>query len=424
VSARGATRGTQSQIGDAFEQPWRNPRVRLARMSNAHVRLLNELRLTGAGGTNKVMAGELSRISRRAVPDLRLPEPRKDGLGAVVYPFEPRLARLATFYHRTSARVLWDVFETDAPRLEPLFDDVVSAVAEQAERYLWDNARISVAAHGVSEFPAGERQIVGTVKNGIIEGAARSGMQIVLDPQSPDVLFSVRGAENCLRISVDLAGRPMNQRGYRSGSGPAPLREDLAAVLLMLGRYDPRSDVLVDPMAGSGTIAIEAASMALGMPVWVRPRRPAIASMPAFRELSAIGEKPLFPDAAPLVYASDVDQNACIAAKSASERAHVAEYVHVSTSDFRDVSPRAISRTRHNSGLIVSNPPYGERLASSDLVALYRELGRFCRSFPGFRAAFLVANREFETAFGMRPKIKKPLSNGPLRGYFYSYEIE
>lgn len=393
-------------------------------MSNERVRARNELRLIGAGGTNKVMAGELSRLSRRALGDLRLPEPRKDGLGAVIYPFEPRLARLAAFYHRTSARVLWDVLETSAARLEPLFDDVVSVVAEQADGYLWDGARISVYAHNVSEFAAGERQVVGTVKNGIIEGAARRGMQIVLDPDAPDVLFSVRGAEQILRVAIDLAGRPMNQRGYRQGSGPAPLREDLAAVLLMLSRYDPRSDVVLDPMAGSGTIAIEAASMALGLPVWVPPRRPAIASMPMFEHIAPEGEIPLFPDAAPLVYASDIDDAACMAATSASTRAHVDGFVQIAHRDFRDISPREISRTRHSKGLIVSNPPYGERLAPGDLNALYRELGKFCRSFPGFRAAFLVANRDFETAFGLRPKIKKPLSNGPLRGYFYLYEID
>jgi len=393
-------------------------------MSNERVRPLNELRLIGAGGTNKVMAGELSRLARRALPDLRLTEPRKDGLGALLYPFEPRLARLATFYHRTSARVLWDVLETTAPRLEPLYDDVVAVISEHAERYLWDGARISVYAHSVSEFPAGERQVVGTVKNGIIDGAAHKRMRVVLDVESPDLVFSVRGGEGVLRVSVDLAGRPMNQRGYRASSGLAPLREDLAAVLLMLSRYDPRSDVLLDPMAGSGTIAIEAACMGLGAPVWVPPRRPAIAAMPMFADCAPSGDLPLFPDAAPLVYASDRDDAACMAAKTASTRAHVDSYVNVATSDFRDLSPRDISRTRHNSGLIVSNPPYGERLAPSDLVALYRELGQFCRSFPGFRAAFLVANRDFETAFGLRPKIKKPLSNGPLRGYFYLYEID
>jgi 23S rRNA G2445 N2-methylase RlmL len=393
-------------------------------MSNERVRARNELRLIGAGGTNKVMAGELSRLSRRALGDLRLPEPRKDGLGAVTYPFEPRLARLAAFYHRTSARVLWDVLETTAPRLEPLFADVVSVVAEQAERYLWDGARISVYAHNVEAFAAGERQVVGTVKNGIIEGAAERGMRVVLDPDAPDVLFSVRGAEGLLRVSIDLAGRPMNQRGYRQGSGRAPLREDLAAVLLMLARYDPRSDVLLDPMAGSGTIAIEAASMALGLPVWVPPRRPAIAAMPMFEGIAPAGDLPLFPDAEPLVYASDNDAAACMAAESASQRAHVDAYMQLATSDFRDLSPSDISRERHSGGVIVSNPPYGERLAPGDLNALYRELGKFCRGFPGFRAAFLVANRDFETAFGLRPKIKKPLSNGPLRGYFYLYEID
>jgi putative N6-adenine-specific DNA methylase len=393
-------------------------------MSNERAHALNELRLIGAGGTNKVMAGELSRLSRRALGDLRLPEPRKDGLGALVYPFEPRLARLATFYHRTCARVLWDVMETSAPRLEPLFEDVVETLREPVKRFLWDGARISVYAHGVEAFAAGERQIIGTVKNGIIDAAADRGMKVVLDPQSPEVLFAVRGTGDGVRISVDLAGRPMNQRGYRTSSGPAPLREDLAAVLLMLSRYDPRTDVLLDPMAGSGTIAIEAACMGLGLPVWVPSRRPAITAMPMFDDVEPAGDLPLFPDAAPLIYASDVDDRACMAAKSASERAHVGAHVHAATCDFRDLSPRDIDRTRHNSGLIVSNPPYGERLAPSDLVALYRELGDFCRLFPGFRAAFLVANREFETAFGLRPKIKKPLSNGPLRGYFYLYEID
>ena len=383
-----------------------------------------ELRLIGAGGTNKVMAGELSRLSRRALPDLRLPEPHKDGLGALVYPFEPRLARLATFYHRTCARVLWDVLQTAAPRLEPLYDDVVRVISEHAHQYLWDNARISVYAHAVTDFPAGERQVVGTVKNGIIDGAAQQRMRIVVDREAPDLLFSVRGDAGVLRVSIDLAGRPMNQRGYRAGSGPAPLREDLAAVLLMLSRFDPRRDLLLDPMAGSGTIAIEAACMGLGLPVWVPARRPALAAMPMFDSCAPAGDLPLFPDAAPLVYASDLDDAACLTAKTASARAQVERYVNIATRDFRDLSIRDISRARHSTGLIVSNPPYGERLASSDLVALYRELARFCRRFPGFRAAFLVANREFETAFGMRPKIKKPLRNGPLRGYFYLYEID
>ncbi|HET6339669.1 MAG TPA: hypothetical protein VFG30_40945, partial [Polyangiales bacterium] len=226
--------------------------------SGAAARELNDLRLLGAFGTNKVMAGELSRLVRRAFDDVRLPEPRKADVGALVYPFDPRVARLAAVYHRTSARVLWDVIETRAPRLSPLFDDVVSLALPRIARWLWPDAKISVYALNVKSFAAGERQIVGTVKNALIEAASRKGFEVTVDGEKPDVVFSVRGDDDLVRVSIDLAGRPMNQRGYRRDAGLAPLREDLAAVLLMLARYDARQDVLIDPMAGSGTIAIEA----------------------------------------------------------------------------------------------------------------------------------------------------------------------
>jgi putative N6-adenine-specific DNA methylase len=392
-------------------------------MSSARGRQLDELRLVGAGGTNKVMAGELSRLARRALRDFRLDEPRKVGAGALVYPFDPRLARVAALYHRTSARVLWDVMESSAQRLEPLFEDVLALSAESARRYLWDGARISVYAHAVEAFAAGERQIIGTVKNGLIEGAARQGLRVELDPEAPDVLFAVRGDDAGLRISLDLAGRPMNQRGYRSTGGTAPLREDLAAVLLMLARYDPRRDVLIDPMAGSGTIAIEAACMAKALPVWVAPRSPLLLRMPSFRDLEPTGELGLFADAEPLVIANDILPESSAATQTAAEAAGVRDSVRILTSDFRDLSPRELRSPDRETGLILSNPPYGERLALDDLGELYSDLGRFCASFPGYRAAFLVANPDFEMMFGRRARIKKPLSNGPLRGYFYLYDL-
>jgi 23S rRNA G2445 N2-methylase RlmL len=393
-------------------------------MQNGDARALDELRLIGAGGTNKVMAGELSRLARRAFADFRLAEPRKGGPGALIYPFDPRLARLAVFYHRTSVRVLWDILETAADRLEPLFADVVRLVAEGAPRFLWNGARISVYAHAVESFAAGERQVVGTVKNGLIEGAARCGLHVTLDAENPDVIFSVRGDADRLRVALDLAGRPMNQRGYRGQAGVAPLREDLAAVLLMLARYDPRRDLLLDPMAGSGTIAIEAACMAKASPLWVAPRRPLLGDMPAFRDLEPVGTADLFADATPRIIASDVNAEQTALAQRAVRVAGVEPYVRVVTSDFRDLSLRQLQPPENGAGLVLCNPPYGERLARNDLLELYRDLGQFCSSLVGFRAAFLVANREFESAFGGRPRIKKPLSNGPLRGYFYLYEYD
>jgi putative N6-adenine-specific DNA methylase len=394
--------------------------------SGTTARELDDLRLLGAFGTNKVMAGELSRLVRRAFDDVRLTEPRKADVGALIYPFDARVARLAALYHRTSARVLWDVIETRAPRLSPLFDDVVALAAPRITRWLWPDAHISVYAQNVKDFAAGERQIVGTVKNALIEAATRKGFEVSVDADKPDVVFSVRGDDSVLRVSVDLAGRPMNQRGYRRDRGLAPLREDLAAVLLMLARYDPRSDLLIDPMAGSGTIAIEAACMAKALPVFVPPRRPLVVDMPAFRDLAPAGGAGLFADANPIIVASDVNPGLAPVIREGAEAAGVGASIRVATTDFRDLSAREV-RTLSGAdmlerGLIISNPPYGERMRPDELRELYADLGRFCASFPGFRAAFIVANPDFEAAFGGRPRIKKPLSNGPLRGHFYLYE--
>lgn len=394
--------------------------------SGASARELNDLRLLGAFGTNKVMAGELSRLVRRAFDDVRLTDPRKADVGALVYPFDPRVARLAALYHRTSARVLWDVIETHAPRLSPLFDDVVQLAESRITRWLWPDAHISVYAHNVQGFAAGERQIVGTVKNALIEAASRKGFEVSVDADNPDVVFSVRGDEHALRVSIDLAGRPMNQRGYRRDRGLAPLREDLAAVLLMLARYDARQDLLIDPMAGSGTIAIEAACMAKALPVFVPPRRPLVTGMPEFKDLAPAGGQGLFADTNPIIIASDVNPGLAPVMREGAEAAGVAGSVRVVTSDFRDLSAREV-RTLSGAdmlerGLIISNPPYGERMRQDELCDLYADLGRFWAGFPGFRAAFIVANPDFEAAFGGRPRIKKPLSNGPLRGHFYLYE--
>src|SRR5690606_728822 len=108
------------------------------------------------------------------------------------------------------------------------------------------------------------------------------GLELVVDPARPDVWIDVRMLDGQIIVSVDLAGRPMHQRGYRHLSGVAPVREDVAALMLMLARYDSRSDILIDPMGGAGTIAIEAACMATGRGVWCSGYVPACSKLPEF----------------------------------------------------------------------------------------------------------------------------------------------
>ncbi|HQB46197.1 MAG TPA: hypothetical protein PLV85_21475, partial [Polyangiaceae bacterium] len=336
------------------------------------------LRLIGFSGTNKVMAGELSRLTTRAGISHCLPEPRKDGLGSLVYPFDPHIAALAVRYHRTSTRVLWDLYESRATRLEPLYDDLVRQIRDDDRGWGQSGYGISVTTHGVQEFAAGERQIVGTVKNALIDGSKQRQVTFHVNPNAPDLWFDVRLRDQVLAVSIDLAGRPMSQRGYRRIGGVAPLNESLAAVLVMLSRHQPRTEPLVDPMAGSGTIAIEAACMGRATPVWVAPRTAACEKLPALRSLMTEMPSPLFPDTQPIVIANELTEAAHSLCKEHVSKAGASAYVHSLQGDFRHLDPRSIftiCRQRGNQsprGLILTNPPYGERLKTDKLQTLYR----------------------------------------------------
>ncbi len=390
---------------------------------------VDRLRLVGAPETNKVMAGEFSRLVRRALDNVRLAPPKKRGTGQLLYPFDPAVARVAAVYHRTASRVLWDLYESRARRLEPLYDELVQAMADDRRGWRWDGATFSVVARNVDGFAAGPRQIVGTVKNAIIDAAAARAMTLRVDAEDPDLLVHVRMHDDQLSVSVDLAGRAMHLRGYRARGGAAPLRENLAATLLMLARYDARTEVLVDPMAGSGTIAIEGALMARAEPLWASDggRPLAFERMPAFAELVGAPAPALFADTQPRVWASDIDHRTLAIARQNATGAGVTESLRLRAANAlslkRDDILGAFGAAPDTPGLIVSNPPYGERLGGDEVVDLYRELAQWLRGFSGWRAAFLVAHPDFERVVGLRPRIRKPLNNGPLRAYFLLYDL-
>ncbi len=387
--------------------------------------IIDELRIIGSTQTNVVMTAELIRIANRALKR-RPPEPRKEGLGQLVYPFDPELARVAVTYLRTPTRVVWDVYRSKAGRLEPLYDELCADIASDT-RTLWsDGDGISVEARRVDEFAAGERQVVGTVKNALIDAVARRGIRLHVDPQRPASRWVARLDENNeVVVSIDLGGGSLSARGWRRESGDAPLREHLAAVLLMLCRFDPRSEILVDPMCGSGTIPIEAIHMARATP----------RAAPTLAAVGLAGPKaePLYADAAPVVVGCDIDLDVLAAARDNSRSAKVGEAITWQRCDIGELRPEMISKIAVErgkpadaKGVLLCNPPYGERLAEQDLAVLYRVMAETCVRFRGWRAAFLVGNpileQEFMRVLG-KPRIKKPLANANLRAYFYMYDL-
>jgi 23S rRNA G2445 N2-methylase RlmL len=385
--------------------------------------IVDELRIIGSTQTNVVMAAELIRIAQRAVKK-RPPEPRKEGLGQLVYPFDADLAWAAVTYMRTPTRVVWDLYRSRATRLEPLYDELCNDIRTDTRKLWRDGDGISVEVRRVEDFAAGERQTVGTVKNAIVDTMARRGTRLHVDPNRPSTRWVARLDEQGeLVVSIDLGGGSLSQRGWRREIGEAPLREHLAAVLLMLCRFDPRKDALVDPMCGSGTIPIEAVQLARATP---RPT-------PTLRALGLSRDaEPLYADADPLVIGCDIDLDVLAAARDNARAARCDNQITWQRTDVTRLDPAMIAdiareRGREPTpGLLLANPPYGERLDERDLFELYAAMADTCRRFEGWRAGFLVGNPLLEQAFaraGLRARIKKPLANANLRAYFYLYDL-
>src|SRR6185369_13191104 len=268
----------------------------------------DELRLTGSGGANRVMEAEFKRLVMRSPFDVRVEKPKREGDATLLYPFEPQAAWVAACYHRTSSRITWDLCSSDAVRLEPLFADLVPILSVD-DRLPTENLRFSVEVGSASDFEASPLQLRGVVKNALIEAFAARGVGAELDAESPDIVFVVRRAgtpeARHTSVGIDIGGGARHRRGARVAMGPAPLRETMAAQLIMLSRWDARTEPLVDPLAGSATIPIEAAGLATGAAI----RRPS--DLPQ-RHLAAFKGLPreapdLFPGTVPQIVALDAD---------------------------------------------------------------------------------------------------------------------
>ncbi len=209
-------------------------------------------------------------------------------------------------------------------------------------------------------------------------------------------------------ISLDTSGAPLHRRGYRLRTTAAPLREDLARALVIASGWD-RASPLVDPMCGSGTIPIEAASLARGLPPGRARRfaleRTALFDRDAWESVRSEAMGRALAEAPPIL-ASDRDAAAIEAARENAQRAGVERDVAF---EVRSASELAIPEAlRGGAGALIANPPSGRRLGEADRLApLYRALGRRASELPSWNLAILTSERrlgmlvssELRTAF-------------------------
>ncbi len=226
----------------------------------------------------------------------------------------------------------------------------------------------------------------------------------------------LRGAGDRWTVSVDCSGELLHRRGYRVETGRAPLRETLAAGILALAGYDG-GVALVDPMCGSGTLALEACAVALDAAPGLE-RHFAFEHWPAFDataarawdELRATARGRVRPAPPAPIVACDRDAAAVAIAQRNATRAGWQAHVQIEQFAARDapVPPAP--------GLVVLNPPYGRRLGPHTGPGPWRDLGRLLRTrFSGFRAAVLAPSPAAAQALGLRPQATHTLAHGGLR---------
>lgn len=300
----------------------------------------------------------------------------------------------------------------------------VSELDKKARRLPWDRFLPPRAAIRV-EAACKKSRIYhsGAAAERIAKAAAAAvGAEIVDD--APLRLMARLERDICT-VSIDASGEPLHKRGFKQAIGKAPLRETLAALFLSQCGYDGRAP-LVDPMCGSGTILIEAAERALGLAPG-RERRFAFEEMAGFdpalwaemRAAAAPAQEAVAetaPRVAPII-GYDRDAGAIAGARANAERAGVGQHIHLAHQPISAAAPIDAAGAALQPGLVLVNPPYGERIGDkAKLAALYARFGQDMRErFQGWRVGVITSDDRLAAATALPfAETGPPIAHGAL----------
>jgi len=253
------------------------------------------------------------------------------------------------------------------------------------------------------------------VKDAVVDGVrAVHGRRPNVQLHGASLRLSLHLTGETATLFRDAAGQSLHQRGWRNGKVEAPLSEVLAAGILGISGWQP-GEPLLDPLCGSGTFVIEAATQAAGLAPGLLRARKRKQGFFRFHDFDRNLAERIILDLenragtpSGMFHASDLDPNAIQIAKQSAALAGVADFIRFSCNHFEAVSPAG------GPGLVLTNPPYGERLAQPRAGAVFRRIGDWLKnSCQGWRAGVLTPV-ELAKSIGLKPYRRVVLSNGPI----------
>ena len=319
---------------------------------------------------------------------------------------------------RTALRILKPIVKFTANDPDELYDAV--------RDYDWESLLGLDSTFAIdstvnsNEFPH-SKYVTYRVKDGIVDYFNdKYGRRPSIRLTGADLMLNVHILDNRVTISLDSSGEPLSHRGYREEQTEAPISEVLAAGIIMKTGWRGDCD-FIDPMCGSGTFLIEAALIAANINPGIYRKSFAFEKWPDFdRDLfeSIYNDDSEERTFAYKIYGGDIDPEAVAIARRNIHSAHVDDMIEIkcqSVTEWTDNAPE---------GVLVTNPPYGERLRPDDILTLYRNIGSTLKKyFKGWHAWVLGNKDEHFTAIGLKPSMKLPVLNGSLECSLREYVL-
>lgn len=323
------------------------------------------------------------------------------------------------FECRSAIRVIKPIAEFDAPDEKTLYDEVRKI---PWENFMDNDSTFSIDGNTSYSNITHSKYLALKSKDALVDKFRdETGTRPNVSLDNPDVRINVRIFKNMCTVSLDSSGESLHKRGYRTETGPAPLNEVLAAGMIMITGWTGESN-FIDPMCGSGTIAIEAAMIAKKIPpgsfrdhysfqnwkdfddeLWEKVKEEARAKIILLRHQ---------------VVASDRSGRILAVAKTNINNAGLKNDITVQLDFVDDITPPA------GGGVMVTNPPYGERIKLDDINLLYKQIGdNLKQNFVGYSAWIISSHMEAIKFIGLRTSAKIPLNNGSLQCRYLKFDI-